>query len=91
MTDIYNETYHTTVYDEPHTVEYAQENEFYGEEFTDHEHIARETKTGKQRVVYLSLILLVALLLAGVLIFAVIPYVESVTQVPLPLPPAVQT
>lgn len=91
MTDIYNETYQTTVYDDPHTNEYAQENEFYGEEFIDDEHLITGIKTGKQRVMRLLLVIFVALLIVGVVIFGIIPYVSTMTQVPLPLPPAVQT
>lgn len=94
MTDIYNETYHTTVYDEPYTVEYAQEAEFYGEEFSYHQQDSEDiiiNRSGTGRVIRLLLVLLLALLIVGVIVFGVIPYVEAITQSPVLLPPAVQT
>lgn len=51
-----------------------------------------ERMSNKQRVVYLLLVAIVVIVIAGILIFGVVPYVESVTQGnPPPLPPAVQT
>lgn len=51
-----------------------------------------EGMSNKQRVVYLLLVAIVVIVIAGILIFGVVPYVESVTQGnPPPLPPAVQT
>ena len=51
-----------------------------------------EGMSNKQRVVYLLLVAIVDIVIASILIFGVVPYVESVTQGnPPPLPPAVQT
>lgn len=51
-----------------------------------------EGMSNEQRVVYLLLVAIVVIVIAGILIFGVVPYVESVTQGnPPPLPPAVQT
>lgn len=51
-----------------------------------------EGMSNKQRVVYLLLVAIVVIVIAAILIFGVVPYVESVTQGnPPPLPPAVQT
>ena len=51
-----------------------------------------EGMSNKQRVVYLLLVAIVVIVIASILIFGVVPYVESVTQGnPPPLPPAVQT
>ncbi|MGB7338865.1 MAG: hypothetical protein WBC91_08245 [Phototrophicaceae bacterium] len=49
-------------------------------------------QTGKQRVIRLLLIVLVALLIVGLIIFGLIPYVAMLNQpIALPLPPAIQT
>ncbi len=50
-----------------------------------------EGLANKQRVVYLLLVAIVVIVIAGILIFGVVPYIETFTQGnPPPLPPAVQ-
>lgn len=45
---------------------------------------------GVTRVIRLTVILLLVLTIVAILIFGVIPYVEAMSQSPVPLPPPVQ-
>lgn len=69
---------------------YYDEEAFYYEDSEQDGYYAPETD-GKQRVLWLLLIAVVVIMIAGVLIFGVVPYIETFTQGnPPPLPPAVQ-
>ena len=95
MTDIYNETYNTAIREHYQTDEYEHTDEtFYGEEYVYHQEALESipaNRTGAGRVLRLILVLMLALLIVGVIIFGLIPYVEAMNQSPVPLPPAVQT
>lgn len=81
MTDIYND------HPQQHTPYTTHDASYETEETID-----TNPQTGKQHVIRLLLIALMALLIVGLIIFVLIPYIEMLNQpIAPPLPPAIQT